>query len=64
MAAAVTAAASYTTPRGTTLRIPFSNKEAALQLGARYCAGGSYAPAGLNLNSFRERGWLWREWGE
>jgi DNA topoisomerase-3 len=42
----------------TPLRIPFGNKEAALQLSARYRAGGWYAPAGVNLNSFRERGWL------
>jgi DNA topoisomerase III len=44
--------------------MPFGNKEAALQLSARYRAGEWYAPAGVNLNSFRERGWLWREWGE
>jgi DNA topoisomerase-3 len=42
----------------TALNIPFGNKEAALQLGARYRAGGWYAPAGVDLNSFRERGWL------
>jgi DNA topoisomerase-3 len=42
----------------TPLRIPFGNKEAALQLGARYRAGGWYAPAGVDLNGFRERGWL------
>ncbi|WP_236033834.1 type IA DNA topoisomerase [Belnapia mucosa] len=42
----------------TPLRIPFGNKEAALQLGARYRAGGWYAPAGIDLNGFRERGWL------
>ena len=47
-------AASGDTP----LRIPFGNKEAALQLGARYRAGGWYAPAGVDLASFRERGWL------
>jgi DNA topoisomerase-3 len=46
-------------PSGDTpLRIPFGNKEAALQLGARYRAGGWYAPAGVDLASFRERGWL------
>ncbi|GGC63680.1 DNA topoisomerase III [Siccirubricoccus deserti] len=50
---------SADTPSGDTpLRIPFGNKEAALQLGARYRAGGWYAPAGVNLNGFRERGWL------
>ncbi|WP_240046824.1 DNA topoisomerase [Paracraurococcus ruber] len=42
----------------TPLRIPFGNKEAALQLGARYRAGGWYAPAGVDLAGFRERGWL------
>ncbi|MFC7478341.1 type IA DNA topoisomerase [Dankookia sp. GCM10030260] len=46
-------------PKGDTpLRIPFGNKEAALQLGARYRTGGWYAPAGVDLVSFRERGWL------
>jgi DNA topoisomerase III len=42
----------------TLLRIPFGNKEAALTLGARYRAGGWYAPPGVDLSSFRERGWL------
>jgi DNA topoisomerase-3 len=42
----------------TPLRIPFGNKEAALQLGARYRAGGWYAPPGVDLANFRERGWL------
>jgi DNA topoisomerase-3 len=42
------------TPR----RIPFSNKKTALALGARYRAGGWYAPAGVDLGGFRERGWL------
>jgi DNA topoisomerase-3 len=42
----------------TPLRIPFGNKEAALQLGARYRAGGWYAPADVDLTSFRKRGWL------
>jgi DNA topoisomerase III len=43
---------------GTPLRIPFGNKEAALRLGARYSAGGWYAPPGADLSRFRERGWL------
>ncbi|MBO1077905.1 type IA DNA topoisomerase [Roseomonas haemaphysalidis] len=54
-------AASAAPDRGadeTPLRIPFGNKEAALQLGARYRSGGWYAPAGLDLAGFRERGWL------
>ena len=42
----------------TPLRIPFGNKEAALALGARYRAGGWYAPPGVDLGGFRERGWL------
>lgn len=42
----------------TTLRIPFGNKEAALALSARYRAGGWYAPPGVSLTGFRERGWL------
>ena len=42
----------------TPLRIPIGNKEAAQQLGARYRAGGWYAPPGVALDPFRERGWL------
>jgi DNA topoisomerase-3 len=40
------------------LRIPYGNKEVALRLGARYRAGGWYAPAGVDLAAFGERGWL------
>jgi len=43
---------------GTPLRIPFGNKQAARQLGARYRPGGWYAPPGTALDPFRERGWL------
>ncbi len=43
---------------GTRLRIPFGNKEAAQQLGARYRAGGWHAPPGVALTPFRQRGWL------
>jgi DNA topoisomerase III len=43
---------------GTPLRIPYGNKEVALKLGARYRSGGWYAPPGLDLAAFRERGWL------
>ena len=46
------------TARETPLRIPFGNKETALELGARYRAGGWYAPPGVDLTGFRERGWL------
>jgi DNA topoisomerase-3 len=42
----------------TPLRIPYGNKEAALKLGARYRAGGWYAPVGVDLAAFGERGWL------
>jgi len=40
------------------LKIPYGNKEIAFELGARYAAGGWYAPAGVDLSPFRERGWL------
>ena len=43
---------------GTPLRIPYGNKEVALQLGARYAAGGWYTPPGVDLVAFREREWL------
>ena len=43
---------------GTPLRIPYGNKEAALKLGARYRAEGWYAPPGVDLSAFGERGWL------
>ena len=43
---------------GTPLRIPYGNKEVALKLGARYRSGGWYAPLGVDLSAFGERGWL------
>ena len=43
---------------GTPLRIPYGNKELAFSLGARYGANGWYAPQGIDLSGFRERGWL------
>ena len=46
------------TADGTPLKIPFGNKEVALRLGARYRPGGWFAPAGTNLEPFREKGWL------
>ncbi|HEV7265754.1 MAG TPA: DNA topoisomerase, partial [Falsiroseomonas sp.] len=49
---------SGATEGDTPLRIPFGNKEAALRLGARYRAGGWFAPPGADLAGFRERGWL------
>ena len=42
----------------TSLRIPYGNKEIALKLGARYHSGGWYAPPGVDLAAFHERGWL------
>src|SRR5437588_7938865 len=43
---------------GTPLRIPYGNKEVALKLGARYRSAGWYAPPGVDLAAFSERGWL------
>jgi DNA topoisomerase III len=42
----------------TPLRIPYGNKEVALKLGARYGSTGWYAPSGVDLSAFGERGWL------
>ncbi|MGH1484227.1 MAG: DNA topoisomerase [Geminicoccales bacterium] len=42
----------------TPLRIPYGNKEVAMKLGARYRSGGWYAPPGVDLAAFDERGWL------
>ena len=42
----------------TPLRIPFGNKAAARQLGAHYRSGRWYAPSGIDLTPFRQRGWL------
>jgi DNA topoisomerase-3 len=41
----------------TPLRIPYGNKKDALKLGARYGSGGWYAPPGVDLSVFGERGW-------
>jgi len=43
---------------GTPLRIPYGNKEVALKLGARYGSAGWYAPPGVDLSAFGDRGWL------
>jgi DNA topoisomerase-3 len=43
---------------GTPLRIPYGNKDVALKLGARYGSAGWYAPPGVDLSGFGERGWL------
>jgi DNA topoisomerase-3 len=42
----------------TPLRIPYGNKKDALKLGARYRSGRWYAPPGVDLAAFAERGWL------
>jgi len=42
----------------TPLKIPYGNKELALKLGARYAAGGWYAPPGIDLAAFKQNGWL------
>ena len=54
--AAGTAQAGAGSP--TPLRIPYGNKEVAFGMGARYGAEGWYAPPGVDLDAFRERGWL------
>lgn len=51
---AAPAAAGGNTP----LKIPYGNKEVAQRLGARYSAEGWYAPPGVDLAAFREKGWL------
>ena len=53
-AGAAQASAGSPTP----LRIPYGNKEVAFSMGARYGADGWYAPPGVDLDAFRERGWL------
>jgi DNA topoisomerase-3 len=42
----------------TPLKIPYGNKEVAQKLGARYSADGWYAPPGVDLSAFTEKGWL------
>ena len=37
---------------------PYGNKEVAFSMGARNGADGWYAPPGVDLDAFRERGWL------
>ena len=57
-AAAPLAPAQPNSVTDTPLRIPYGNKEVALKLGARYRSGGWYAPPGVDLSAFGERGWL------
>ena len=64
LAANVAATMTASTPAGensgtdTPLRIPYGNKDTALKLGARYRTGQWYAPPGVDLAAFGERGWL------
>jgi DNA topoisomerase-3 len=57
-AAATSPTAQANSGIGTPLRIPYGNKDVAMKLGARYGAGGWYAPPGVDLSAFSERGWL------
>jgi len=57
-AAAPPAPAHPNSVAGTPLRIPYGNKDVALKLGARYGSAGWYAPPGVDLSAFGERGWL------
>jgi DNA topoisomerase-3 len=57
-AAAASTTAQANSATGTPLRIPYGNKDVALKLGARYRSGGWYAPPGVDLAAFGERGWL------
>jgi DNA topoisomerase-3 len=57
-AAAASTFAQANPATGTPLRIPYGNKDMALKLGARYRSGGWYAPPGVDLTAFGERGWL------
>jgi DNA topoisomerase III len=57
-AAALLASAQPNSVTGTPLRIPYGNKDVALKLGACYGSAGWYAPPGVDLSAFGERGWL------
>jgi DNA topoisomerase III len=57
-AAAPPAPAQPNSVTGTPLRIPYGNKDVAMKLGARYGSAGWYAPPGVDLSAFGERGWL------
>ncbi len=52
------ALAQYDVGGNTPLKIPYGNKEVAQKLGARYSADGWYAPPGVDLSAFEEKGWL------
>jgi len=57
-AAATSPTAQASSAIGTPLRIPYGNKDVAMKLGARYGSGGWYAPPGVDLSAFSERGWV------
>jgi DNA topoisomerase-3 len=57
-AAAASPPAQTESATETPLRIPYGNKDIAVRLGARYRPGGWYAPPGIDLAAFGERGWL------
>jgi DNA topoisomerase-3 len=56
--ASASTSASASAGQATPLRIPYGNKDVAMQLGARYRDGQWHAPAGVDLDPFRSRGWL------
>ena len=57
--ASAVAPPTHNNPVGNTpLRIPYGNKDVAQKLGARYAAGGWYAPPGVDLTAFSAQGWL------
>jgi DNA topoisomerase III len=56
--AALSTPAQPNSVAGTPLRIPYGNKDLAMKLGARYGSAGWYAPPGVDLAAFGERGWL------
>ena len=59
MASAVTPPPTQNNAVGNTpLHIPYGNKDVAQKLGARYVAGGWYAPPGVDLTAFSAQGWL------
>ena len=57
-AAAPPVPAQQNTGGDTPLKIPYGNKDVALKLGARYRSRGWYAPPGVDLAAFEQRGWL------
>jgi DNA topoisomerase-3 len=56
--ASVSANNKQTPAANTPLKIPYGNKAEAQKLGARYAAGGWYAPPSVDLAPFSRKGWL------